>query len=772
MRTNQFEVSTQLEGLEEKFRVLNRDDLADELYSRMRLLGGYQQKWIPDVLDLLLHLSDNPVHKSKVEDLQGLRQAPPSPPRLKWVDIDREDPFDRDDPIWRDTVFTGYSSEEEDAPAGPESLGDSGEESNWPVLATDRYPLESIHRGEGEDLVRSLKDTQFWNKSGRDFIIISEADIVKETLLVLLGLPSSIYWRVGNVIELDKRFILGHASSDALRDVEQCVSDLVHQVDSVRAFVGQPQTVEYVQTLQDGVSEHLQRFDQELSGMQSDILTGNLSGSLTVLNLLQKIKDAADSVLHLAMLVQDARFQEPVQTLERLFDLTCEDQALGNSEWFTLLSTLFANTFKRFLASLQKSLDEGRRKDGAGLSLPEFLRDSSPALRKIAKTRLALEEVTAFRSPPQQMPNFEGISTDLESFKGAIKRIYSRYLDSQLATLSTLVKAEIGSRVTQNLKILEYIYLARDISITEALDRIIFRRILKHGGTWNDRFAFADRVRGVYAKVPHIEIYSLSVRPVTRSQGRITKHGDSALDLVGKMSVVYGLRPPVSTIIPREALTRYQDAARMLLQLRWAKKCLEQISYDDDRPPSYILASIRHLSLFAVNTVYDHITSYTIEALSMRMFEAMDDALDIDDVTHAHESFLAELEDQLLLSERLSPLKDALLNLLSLCGELSDLVSPSKTAGPRDQLDIDEETSSDISSDSNETHATVRRGAKSVSGPAIADQLGDIKARFDKHMLFLVAGLKSAGRVQNSGWDILAGKLDWKTAQQRSRYDY
>ncbi|KAL9619424.1 MAG: hypothetical protein Q9160_005935 [Pyrenula sp. 1 TL-2023] len=769
VRTNQFEVSTQFEGLEEKFRVLNRDDLADELYSRMRLLGNHQQKWIPDVLDLLLHLSDNPVHQSNVEGLQGLRQVPQSPPQLKWVDIDREDPFDRNDPIWRDINFTGYSSEE-DVLAQSESSGAPLAGSDSPDLTfTEKFSLESVHGGDGEDLVRSLKETQFWNRGGRDSIIVSEADIIKESLLVLLGLPSSIYWRVGDVIELDRRFVVSHASPDALRDVEQYVSDLVLQVDSVRAFVEQPQTVEYVQALQDGVSGHLQRLDQELSGLQSNILTESLSGSLTLLIIVQKVKDAANSVLHLAMLVQGMQLKDPVAALDRLFNLTCQDQALGNEEWFILLKSLFVKTFRRFLESLQKSLDKGSSTIDAGLSLPKFLQGSSPALKKIARTRFALDKTKTSRSQARQMPDFEAVDTDLVPFKDSIRRIYGSYLDSQLTTLSTLVKAEIGSRATQDLNILQYVYLARDISITEALDRIIFRQILKHGGTWDDRFALTDRVRGIYAKVPHIDIHSLSARTVTKSPSH-TKDARSPLDLVGRMLVIYGLKPPVSTIIPREALTRYQNVARILLQLRWAKKCLERISYDDRRPLSHILASVRHLCLFFVNTVYDHFTSYTIETLSMRMFEAMNDALDIDNMTRAHESFLDELEDQCLLSERLSPLRDALLNVLSLCGELSERARVSSmTASPRKQLNVDEESSSDVSSDSNEVPPAVGTGAKSVSGPADADQLGNVKARFDKHMLFLVAGLKSASRVKNSGWDILAGKLDWRKAQQRSR---
>jgi gamma-tubulin complex component 5 len=110
-RTNQFDVQASFTGLEEKFRVLNRDDLADALDERVKEINQRQSKLIPEYLSLLLQLSDRPTENSDVKALELLR--PPTPPaELTWKQILDEDPYS-DDEIWKDIDYGGDSSEDE-----------------------------------------------------------------------------------------------------------------------------------------------------------------------------------------------------------------------------------------------------------------------------------------------------------------------------------------------------------------------------------------------------------------------------------------------------------------------------------------------------------------------------------------------------------------------------------------------------------------------------------------------------------------------------------
>jgi len=70
----------------------------------------------PEVLHLLLELSDEPLNKTRLSDLDAL--VPPSPPKeLTWEDIIAEDPLEGE--IWDDVDFGAESS---DAWTGDEAV--------------------------------------------------------------------------------------------------------------------------------------------------------------------------------------------------------------------------------------------------------------------------------------------------------------------------------------------------------------------------------------------------------------------------------------------------------------------------------------------------------------------------------------------------------------------------------------------------------------------------------------------------------------------------
>jgi gamma-tubulin complex component 5 len=100
-RTNQFEVASNLEGLQEKFRVYNEDPLADALHERLDRLASFEVKLGPEILSLLLELSDKPVIKSRLEDLDLLKEPDPDPgPPLRWKDLIADNPGSYDKYLW------------------------------------------------------------------------------------------------------------------------------------------------------------------------------------------------------------------------------------------------------------------------------------------------------------------------------------------------------------------------------------------------------------------------------------------------------------------------------------------------------------------------------------------------------------------------------------------------------------------------------------------------------------------------------------------------
>ena len=189
-RTNQFDIQAKLHGLVEKFAVLNRDDIAEALRSRLEELPT-ESKWMPEILSLLLQLSDRPLQKTKLEDGEALaKPAEAEQAELTWADIIADDPFNEPD-IW-DDVERGYHSSGDEAPASEEA--DSDETTS--TLATsiggnDLITFARLHILQPNDTaVDELQATrQHFDLSTS----LSELTLLRETLLMLHGLPTSIY---------------------------------------------------------------------------------------------------------------------------------------------------------------------------------------------------------------------------------------------------------------------------------------------------------------------------------------------------------------------------------------------------------------------------------------------------------------------------------------------------------------------------------------------------------------------------------------------------
>ena len=113
-RTNQYDVEDQLTGLEEKFQVLNNDELSDALRDCRTELKDYQLRWLPDMLDLLLRLSDDPVQKTRMTEFETIDNRSTTPPPLKWTDVEGDDPINRKDRLWRQPSYSDFSSDEGD----------------------------------------------------------------------------------------------------------------------------------------------------------------------------------------------------------------------------------------------------------------------------------------------------------------------------------------------------------------------------------------------------------------------------------------------------------------------------------------------------------------------------------------------------------------------------------------------------------------------------------------------------------------------------------
>jgi len=430
-RVNQFDVEHSLEGLEEKFRVYNKDSLADALRERLDELSEHRTKWTPEILHLLLELSDRPVHKSKLEDLEFLK--PPevhAEPILKWRDLVKEDPLLRDK-IWKNIDYAAESSEDE-------AFSEDDVEHS---IATETT-LSSLNE-EGvrkpEDLAISidseglkwLQEEQFWKNIKETPINIvdayfekpktapiTELQAIRETLFMLRGLPTSLY-SVDNsaatngerapvqpttdydsgTIQPVSGFILSGISSDVFYDTLSRLSSYGTSLRHLRTWIPIDKAEPLMQMVQQQIRRRLQEFDELLSELEGKYVAPKSDVVVSIAEIHTAVASHIEPFQALTKLVRENHKWIAYRWLEALYDATCTVQMAGNDKIYEVMGTMFFNCFEIYLRPLRKWMEDG------DLSPGFFIKKSQQHADSISLWEKYIIEQDQNGSP-KQMPRF------------------------------------------------------------------------------------------------------------------------------------------------------------------------------------------------------------------------------------------------------------------------------------------------------------------------------------------------------------------------------
>ena len=315
-RTNQFDVASQLDGLEEKFRIYNEDPLADALKERVDKVMKSGSKWTPEILHLFLELSDRPLTNSKVEDLDLLKEPEPvTGPPLRWKDLAAEDPLLREKSVWKNVDFGAESSDDGE-------FDDSSSEGSEATEVTTQSSVEGVGTVPNDyvldvsdnDLLMELKDAQFWLKDPRVAGVkldtvkrsITELQAIREVLFMLSGYPTSLFQSAddqSSTIVPSKSYTLRHASPEAFYKQISALAAQGEAIRSLRAWIREPQSIPLLQVFQDAVGQRIAQFDKCLSHMQTryvelarDVVVSLLQVQLEVSSLSRPLLKLVDII--------------------------------------------------------------------------------------------------------------------------------------------------------------------------------------------------------------------------------------------------------------------------------------------------------------------------------------------------------------------------------------------------------------------------------------------------------------------------------------------
>jgi gamma-tubulin complex component 5 len=811
LRTNQFQVEDRLRGLDERLRVHSRDRLADALQESLDRLAACSNNFTPDALHFLLELSDQPVQKSRLADLESLGQTEKkSGQQLTWAEIAREDGWADDRLLWRNVSFEDSSDEEPDGVESTEDSADNDDDATESSLGSQRWrALQELITKPGQpSLLQQVKADQGWlhdsrpseeQKGEANSVFLSEMQIIREALFMLGGLPTTVFrpdcaakpiYMIKNVPEM--------ASKSLLNAFTSCG----RQLQPLRRFVASRQDLILNRALQDAIRRRLNVMDRGLAAVQAKYISSDKDVVVSLLDTVEVVYSLAGPLHRLAELITNSfdgsdAHKEPFRYLELLFEGAENAQAIGSEADYKLFGNIFFECFDFYVRPLRTWMEEGRltdkdetffisenqeqaalhrlwedqyrlvHKTDGTLNAPSFLRPAVMRIFATGKSVVALRKLGSFGAEQRSRPAGEPLLTfdavccadmDFAPFTELFQQSFEQWVHSKHHTVSKTLHNALFTTcgLAASLEALQQVYFMSNGASSSAFSRAVFGLMDDLEPLWRDQVTLTNLAREAWVHLPEAD------RLTAYADANASRLGDAAARAsvrlgLSAVHVDYRLSWPILLVVDERSLHGYRSAFSLLLQFSRAEHCLQtrKILTDVDRWDD----SLRHLwlvrskLLWFTSTLRSYLTFEVLEPAVHQLRADLSNALDVDEMIEVHSAFMKKTLEAACLSPKLDPIRECFLDILDLAIRLQQewvAVEAHKRA---------------ISLSGNENTADGRQiGIEPVFNKAYGGVVREIRNDFERHLRFICSGLRGIARATSNAasakWDVLAEMLE------------
>ncbi|MCJ1310743.1 hypothetical protein MMC25_004409 [Agyrium rufum] len=636
-QVNHFEIWRRLVGLDEKFRVLSHDSLADALSSRVDVLREQPEiKWVPDALALFLTLSDDPLNQTRLEDLDLLK-GPSEKTPVTSADILRDDPLDREGGLWDDVDFAAEGSSEDEWSLISDGSSEDGAERRRSSSSVEETLDVGKYFERQEVDVHGLQDIQavrYWNRKatgdahsgldgtvGRDAVMLTETRMVREVLFMLHGLPTAIFTSAPDLVFKTEDFAIRDVPSITLQDLLEQFAQLGKDLNLLRIASRQPERLAVLQTFQSELGHRIQKFDQGLSGIEDRFIHPSGKETLTLAKVLAEVQHLSGCLVALATILPSRNDSSQTEfiLLEHLFDLIVSSQAIDDIILSKFVSTLFFQCLKTYLKPISSWMTVGElngdpdsfftskhvetlplsrlwtdqykmRSNAKGeIPAPKFLHIAAKKIFNTGKSIIFLKQL-GLRLRPETFADVPDLASLMERdagwflelcpFEDLFAGALDNWIASQYQSASERLLHKLGSScgLWRSLDALDHIYLHQNGYVASSVASQIFQRIDRKTArdAWNDRFVLTEILQETYSTVSCIDPARISIIPLMPPEHGTAPNNSrnrSVKDLAN-LRIQYTLPWSVSNILRPKSLEVYQWTSTLLLQILRAKQLL------------------------------------------------------------------------------------------------------------------------------------------------------------------------------------------------------
>ncbi|GAB1732686.1 hypothetical protein NU195Hw_g8656t1 [Hortaea werneckii] len=790
-RTNQFAVQDRCDGLAEKFTVRSREDLSDALQTRLKELPT-QSKWLPEILALLLELSDRPLENTNIENLDTLSKPADLTPQLSWGDIIAEDPLDEDG-VW-DDIERGYHS------SGDDATIDGDDEATTSTVATsvdeeDPEALARLHLVTlDENALDEVRDS-LPSKGSTGKQPISELVLVRETLMMLRGLKTELYRlnEKNGDIKVNLDVSLSPAAQGTLQRVCMQVANIGSRLNLLRKWTQRVQETPFVQSVQSAVESHLSALSLHLNDVEQRFVTPKQNTVVSIIDVRTQAEKLTRPLRYLADVIEHTESIRPnvrtshFELLDALFNASCSAQMTVDTDTFEAIIAVLLSGLKTYLTPIEVWITTGtlpppskgeffvsdsntdcdlgqvwherwclRTSVDGGSLMPRFMRPFSNKIFAQGKAKAFLKLLDSHTEDFATGFTHTGLSTFLQTLDAEIESNDLLPVDQLFEDSFTSWLEDSGSDGAETLraKLLNtgvlykafnsqhYAFFGKEGTLFQQFAENVFERMWRHPESWQDSFMLTEYAQSTLGTREEIEDRSLSIK-ITGSENKSKQVARPMVQQLGDLQLRMAMPWPVLNVTRSSNLPTHSAVFALLLQTLFAATLLR--THVSTLPPLSNRSSAlpqQHRTAFLlnwkltcfVNALHHHITSSAAHLHDAMMTE-MQAADGIDSMAAIWSEYERRLQTALLLAPNLNPIKEAIVGILEMC---------ERFAGQWRRLFPDLAASTNLrgtdkpatpSDDDNEGRADDR-------GDAI-----ELLKQFDRSLSFVKAGLRGLSRA-------------------------
>lgn len=615
--------------------------MADALRERLNTLEKKKLKWGPEILHLLLELSENPVSNSRVEDLDFLKEPElDTGPPLRWMDLIDEDPLLREKSIWKNIDFGAGSSDEDAYEDGRSEL--SGTDTTVQSSIDDEFNRRpedyTVDTLEQENFGK-LRQSQFWKKTPSVGEVkletvkrpITELQAVREVLFMFLGLPTSLFdVRPGPPITMitSKGYALKHASADAFQKLATSFADGGTAIMTLRSWTRRSQSIPLLQIFQSSITKRIQTFDTLLSTTHQRFVAIQEDAVVSLLKVQFDIDPYLCPLIRLSKMVErlDAeRYPHAFRFLEMLYDETCTSQMAGNENMYAFMGMLFFECFQVYLRPLRSWMEDGELKNGdkvffvseaAGdvepasiwqsrfkirrtqtgvLHAPRFLRAAANKIFTTGKSVVVLKYLNQFsslqssRDALEPLLDFETVCSpsqfQLAPFPELFDVAFEAWVQSKHHYASSRLRKTLfdSCGLHTALDAISHLYYMADGTTAAVFTNSIFDKLDTLDESWNDHFTLTELAQSTFGSLPSISSERLRTKILTlpRKVKEVAKCRKS-VKVLSALELKYHISWPIQIVLTPATIPSYQRIFTFLFQVRRSSHILSRQRLIDD----------------------------------------------------------------------------------------------------------------------------------------------------------------------------------------------